>query len=463
MEEKIFFYYTSDIHSHFENWTKVIQFLNQKKIQRQRENQDYFILDNGDHVDRVHIIAEALLGKANVQLLNHANYDVATLGNNEGITLDYNDLFHLYDEANFKVVCANLQSNNKHNPEWLEATHQLTTKSGVTIGIIGLTAPFNAFYNLLGWHVASPFETLDKHIKQLADESDIVILLSHLGINEDEEIARRYPEVDVIVGGHTHHLFRTGEYINKTLLSAAGKHGKYVGEVILTWNHQREMLVKKEAYTTNIDHLEKDQVTIDHIEKFTQTSNALLERSIITLTEPLEVDWFKETTIIRHLVETLKDWTKADCALLNAGVILDRLEAGPVSYGDIHRICPHPINPCVVELKGNELLEVVRGSYTKALMELELKGFGFRGKVIGRMVFAGLEVELVEKEKEDIHVKSVMMNGEPLQKDKLYKVATPDMFTFGKLLPEISRAKSKQFFMPELLRDLLVETLKKFK
>lgn len=460
MEEKIFFYYTNDLHSHFENWPKIVGFLNEEKMKREREKQSYWLVDIGDHVDRFHPIAEAMMGKANVQLLNKAGYDLATIGNNEGITLDYDDLFHLYDEAAFQVMCANLKSIRGEEPEWLQATCNVTTINGVKIGLIGLTAPFNAFYNLLGWEVESPYETLDHYLKDLKSSVDVVILLSHLGVNEDQEIARRYDEIDVIIGGHTHHLFRDGEYIANTLLTAAGKHGNFAGEVILTWDHQKNELVKKEAYALGIDHLPNESQTKRELNDLSIKADDMLSQSLVTLKETLEIGWFKETKIMTELVQTLKEWTKADCAMLNAGVLLDRFEKGEVTYGDIHRICPHPINPCLVELKGDELLEVVRAALTKQFTELKLKGFGFRGEVLGRMVFAGLEVNTFKEPDGQERVKKVTINGAPIEKEKQYKVATADTFTFGRLLPEIARSEMKQFFMPEFLRDLLAYTLK---
>ncbi|MBM7570975.1 bifunctional metallophosphatase/5'-nucleotidase [Aquibacillus albus] len=460
MNEQIYLYYTNDLHSHFENWSKIVGYFKEKKQERRRENQSYWLIDIGDHVDRFHPIAEAFMGKANVDLLNMAEYDIATIGNNEGITLDYQDLYHLYDEANFKLICANLQSTKGANPFWLQSSCQFESKNGVKIAFIGLTAPFNAFYNLLGWNIHSPYDVLDYHIKSIEKQADIIVLLSHLGINEDQEIARQYPQIDVIIGGHTHHLLRTGEYIENSLLTAAGKHGKYVGEVILTWDFQNNCLAKKEAYTTNINHFNGDQDTERKLQTYQNQANELLQETIITLEKPLEVGWFKETILMKKLVKTLQEWTDSDCSMLNAGLILDQLQAGKVTYADVHRICPHPINPCVVQLSGQELAEVIRGSYTKAFMELNLKGFGFRGEVIGQMIYSGLEVSVKKHDNGDFQVVKVLIDGLPLNPDKDYLVATADMFTFGKLLPEVARSKVKRFYMPEFLRDLLVHTLK---
>src|SRR5699024_2238043 len=147
------------------------------------------------------------------------------------------------------------------------------------------------------------------------------------------------------------------------------------------------------------------------------------------------------TNIMQKLTDMLTSWTDADCGMLNAGLLLDQFAAGDITYKDVHRICPHPINPCVVELNGDELLEVIRGSLTKEFTELQLKGFGFRGEVLGRMVFAKLCVETGVHKNGEEYVKSVTFNNKPLQSHVTYKVATADTFTFGRLLPQIAKSK----------------------
>ncbi|ASN04860.1 bifunctional metallophosphatase/5'-nucleotidase [Virgibacillus necropolis] len=460
MEEKLFFYYTNDLHSNFDQWSRVAGYLKEAKDMKKAENQSCWLFDIGDHVDRVHPIAEAFMGKANVQLMNDVGYDVVTLGNNEGITLDHDDLYHLYDEAKFDVVCANLQNVKGDNPPWFQPSVSINSVEGVRVGVLGLTAPFNAFYELLDWHISPPFEVLDEYISELTKHTDVIILLSHLGITEDQEIARRYDDIDAIIGGHTHHLMRTGEMINDTIITAAGKHCAFVGEVILTWDHNQKKVVNKEAYTTDITHRAKDLHTEEKLNDLVVQADKVLQEKVVTLNETIEISWFKDTPIMKKLSATLKEWTKADCAMLNAGVLLDRFEAGDVSLKDVHRICPHPINPCVVVLKGDELIEVIRASFKKEFMELQLKGFGFRGEVLGRMIYAGVEIETEIREDGQEYVKNVSMNGQPLNPDYSYHVATADTFTFGRLLPEVAKSETKKYFLPEFLRDLLAQTLK---
>lgn len=460
MQEKIYFYYTNDLHSDFQHWPRIAGYLKKQKKRHQAENTSSWIVDIGDHIDRVDPIAEAFMGKANVELMNDAGYDIVTLGNNEGITMAHEELQALYTEADFEVVCANLRSMSGIHPDWLKPTVEIQSVNGVRIGVIGLTVPFNPFYNLLDWHVDYPFRTLDKYITELKESTDIIVLLSHLGINEDREIAHRFPDIDVIIGGHTHHLLRTGEIVNNTIITAAGKHCTFIGEVILTWDHLEKKLIQKEAYATKITHMKEDTETKQQLLSFSEQADEILSEEIIQIKEPLAVDWFKNTAIIQALTDTLKEWTKADISMLNAGILLDQFEAGYITYKDVHRICPHPINPCVVELKGSELYEVIRAAHTKELRELALKGFGFRGKVIGRMIFSGIDIETGVHNNGQEYVKGVNFKGEALVSEDTYSLATADAFTFGHLLPEIVRSTMKRFFLPEFMRDLLVHTLR---
>jgi len=459
MKEQIFLYYTNDLHSYFKTWPQVVTYFNKKRIERQEREQDSFFIDIGDHVDRVHPITEATMGKANVKLLNDANYDVVTLGNNEGITLSHDDLVSLYDEANFNVVCSNLNSRISDNPNWLKHDTILETSQGVKIGFLGVTAAFNPYYNLLDWHVDSYNDVLVRQVPLLKEKADIIVLLSHVGINEDRIIAEKYSDIDVIIGGHTHHLLRTGEYVNETIITAAGKHCSFVGEVNLVWDHEEKKLVNKAAHTINVTHLTPDRTTEIALDRLQGEATEKLSKPIANLEENLEVDWFNETKIMKQVTDHAREITNVDCALLNAGLLIESLPAGPVTYGDIHRICPHPINLCVVSLTGYELLEVIRASLTAQFMNLPLKGFGFRGKLLGRMVFSGIDVETNRHEDGSEYVVEVLFNGQPLDTGRTYSVVTADAFTFGRILPKIAKSTRKDLYLPQFIRDILKDTL----
>ncbi|TKM70868.1 bifunctional metallophosphatase/5'-nucleotidase, partial [Enterococcus faecalis] len=84
--------------------------------------------------------------------MNTLAYDLVTIGNNEGIGISKKQLEHLYDQATFEVVLANLEAPKTQTlPDFCQAYKIMTTKEGPKLGSIGLTAPFPLTYNPNGW------------------------------------------------------------------------------------------------------------------------------------------------------------------------------------------------------------------------------------------------------------------------------------------------------------------------
>nr|WP_255266958.1 bifunctional UDP-sugar hydrolase/5'-nucleotidase [Bacillus cereus] len=457
-ETIIHLYHTNDIHSHFENWPQISRFVQEEKKRRQKAGESVFTLDIGDHVDRFHHITEATNGQGNTKLLNEALYDYVTIGNNEGITLAKEHLEHLYDEANFEVLVANLFERDGTRPTWGKPYKLHTTTDGITIAFIGLTVAYPDFYEMLDWHIEDPIAHLELILEEVKEKADVTVVLSHLGKNEDEYMAEHY-DIDVILGAHTHHLFGHGVLVNKTLLCCAEKWGRYVGHVQLTVNKETKQVVKKDGRALCTKELKVSSEPLPTIEVLEEESTCIMGEPVIELKEPLPIDWFKETPFSSMLARALKEWCNAEIGMVNAGVLLEGLNEGIVTRRDIHRICPHPINPCALKVKGKTLREIILKARRPNMESLEVKGLGFRGKVMGKMIYDGIEVIPDTIPGNKILLQDVLINGESLELERIYTVGTIDMFTFGYLYPELSTLSDKQYFMPELLRDVLAKML----
>ena len=53
-------------------------------------------------------MTQATIGRKNIDLLNEAQCDIATIGNNEGMTISHEALNNLYNNATFNVICTNV-------------------------------------------------------------------------------------------------------------------------------------------------------------------------------------------------------------------------------------------------------------------------------------------------------------------------------------------------------------------
>lgn len=458
MRENIHIYHTNDIHSHFENWPRIRDFLIKQKNEHLKNGEEVLLFDIGDHVDRWHPLTEGTLGKGNVCLLNEVGYTAATIGNNEGITLSYEDLNTLYSDADFDVIVANLYTKQNCRPTWAIPYRIYEFNNGLKIGVTGVTAHFQRLYQILGWNLVEPFEELHKQIRQLKEKVDVLILLSHLGIHDDEKIAKLYPEIDLILGGHTHHILEQGKHIydssvtSSTLLGAAGKHGQYVGYVKLEVDTNEQAVQNKQAKLFETKYLPSPIHEKNEIAQFHEIGRKLLYQEVVRLPEKLSTEWFKDSELPQILCEAIQEWCDADCAFINAGLVLDHLEKGIVTKYDLHKILPHPINPCLIELDGYELQSVITQTLHSKWPNLELKGLGFRGRILGKFVYNNIVI------RQNI----IFIDGEMLDPKRKYKLGTVDMYTFGHFFPELFTAE-KKYFMPEFLRNVMEwKLIKKF-
>ena len=155
-------------------------------------------------------------------------------------------------DAGFPLLSANIHG-SKFLDSKLYHPAALTAAKGATIGFIGLTTPVDTHTgeaNDPGLTVAGPLQTLKNLLPAVAEQADLVIVLSHCGYGEASGAADRYiAEGDValakaaakltdkpviFVGGHTHTaLNRTGldpiNVFGQTVVLQAHGRGKALG------------------------------------------------------------------------------------------------------------------------------------------------------------------------------------------------------------------------------------------
>ncbi|MBE6069830.1 MAG: bifunctional metallophosphatase/5'-nucleotidase, partial [Clostridium lundense] len=200
-QETLTILYTNDIHSHFETMGRIAAMIDELRAEAPAST---LLLDIGDHMDRAAFETEGTLGQANVDVLNLTGYDAVTIGNNEGLTFTPEMLGQAYAGLHSSVVCGNIiEMQTGQPPAWMQS-RLIIHKQGFKIGLVAATAAFAEFYELLGLESLNPLDTIARDVSQLRDEVDLVIVMSHLGLPMDRQLAETVPGIDLIIGGHTH-------------------------------------------------------------------------------------------------------------------------------------------------------------------------------------------------------------------------------------------------------------------
>ncbi len=337
---KLLILHTNDIHSHLEQTAKVDTLF--RSLRSGYGPHQTLTLDIGDHMDRMRMETEGTDGRVNIDILQRTGYDAVTPGNNEGLTFSADVLEQLYSDAPFTVICCNLkeQSTGEH-PRWMKP-YDILQKDGVTIGLIGATAAFSDFYELLGWTVSEPVSEIQLWVERIRPQVDILILMSHLGLRDDEHIAKTIPGIDFILGGHTHHLLETPRRIGNTWISAAGKFGNYCGMLEVEYDLVSRAVSRVKGCCIETEPAEPSAEIDQVIEEHVQKAAARLDQSVCVLPEKLEISWGKESPLGNLLASGLRSWAKADIGIVNAGQILEGLEPGKVTQAGCLKFALRP-------------------------------------------------------------------------------------------------------------------------
>ena len=135
-------------------------------------------------------------------------------------------------------VASNLESTHASK---LDIPHQrILTTAGLSILVMGVIDSasyefYNRVYADFNLVVTDPIRSVRMIYTQAKSNSriDLVILLSNLGYDQDEQIAKDLDFIDVIIGGHSQHQFDRPIVIEKTIITQCGKNGQYMGHLEL--------------------------------------------------------------------------------------------------------------------------------------------------------------------------------------------------------------------------------------
>ncbi|OWR28039.1 multifunctional 2',3'-cyclic-nucleotide 2'-phosphodiesterase/5'-nucleotidase/3'-nucleotidase [Saccharibacillus sp. O23] len=449
--ERLTILHTNDLHSHFEQMGRIAAFIAAEKAR----GNPVCTLDVGDHMDRMAIETEGSLGSANVDILNRSGYDAVTIGNNEGLTFTPEQLGSVYAALDCPVVCGNVKLEGGALPPWMRE-NAVIEKSGFRIGVLGLTAPFSDFYRLLGVEVTEPFAGLQDRVNELRGQVDVVVLLSHLGLASDERIAGMTQGIDLILGGHTHHLLPEPIRIGSTVVCAAGKFGRHIGRIVIARDASSGECEVREAGLIELNEDSVSDVRVDHAiaRHYEEAAERLRHVAAVSETE-LPVDYERESEFGNLLAQSVRRFAGGEFSLVNSGQVLGPLPEGAITEGMLHALCPSPINPCVVTLRGSDILRSLEQSLLPEYTGKKLTGFGFRGERLGGLCADGLTIRYNPDAPPNERIVEARTAERVIAPEEEYRVATLDMFTFGAGYESLSRGTNKRFILPEFLRDLL--------
>ncbi|TQR20373.1 bifunctional metallophosphatase/5'-nucleotidase [Psychrobacillus vulpis] len=426
--------HTNDVHSNFDNFSKVATLIKQYK------DEDTIILDGGDFADFKSIELQGTRGLAAIELLEAIGYDALTIGNNEmfnGVdTLEY-----MASNSPFPFISNNLfkKDNSTINGVFPSA---ILEKNGLRILITGSSPNMGEFNDGLGIYMTDYKEGILNEIKRNEGKYDICILLSHVGTFADEPLAMEIPELDIIISAHDHKLFNEAKLVNNTIMNSAGNYGEHLGILEIEIIDGKVKLIH--SATLSSMEVEKDEQILSLLKISKEKAVKVLSKPLYELSRPLWHDVIEENPITNLIADGLKDMLNCDIGLINSG-ICNAGAFNEMTNKKLIEICPSPLNPTSFELQGKYIKEAIEQSLDAQACLADGRGPGFRGKFVGRLHIAGAEILHDSK-----HVHTVYIKGQPLQDDTWYTVASSDYLQRGSGYGSLANNRNEKYLAEEI-------------
>ena len=172
-------------------------------------------------------------GRLMVQAMNAMGYDALAVGRGE-LLQGLDVALARAGEAAFPFLSANLVYKADEKPVF--EPYAIVIKEGVRVGIIGLTheGDVTAIDDQKTATVLEPEETARRLVGELRGQVDAIIVLSRLGREADQALARSVPGINVIVGGRTRVLMPEPDRVGDTLIIQQGYSGEWLGKLAIT-------------------------------------------------------------------------------------------------------------------------------------------------------------------------------------------------------------------------------------
>ncbi|MEO0637294.1 MAG: 5'-nucleotidase C-terminal domain-containing protein [Pseudomonadota bacterium] len=339
------------------------------------------VLDGGDQFQGS-LFYSTYKGEVAAEVVNRIGFDAMAVGNHE-----FDDgpeaLAKFADAVETPLLFANTNLADEPLLDGKIESHIVVEKGGEKIGIIGVLAEDTAETSSPGDNV--PFIQSEDIIKKLvgqleADGVNKIVVLSHVGLNRDKEIAAAVDGIDVIVGGHSHTLLEGDDY--PTVVEApngkpvqivqAYAYSKYLGELTIEFDENGDV-VEAEGKPWLLDALvPEDAEMVSYITEKAAPIEELKKQVVGSASGPIEGDRTvcraMECAMGNLVADAMLDRTMdqgVQIAIQNGGGLRASIDAGEITMGEVLTVLPFQNTLATFELKGSDVIAALENGVSR--------------------------------------------------------------------------------------------------
>ncbi|WP_052400741.1 bifunctional metallophosphatase/5'-nucleotidase [Oceanobacillus jeddahense] len=497
-KKKIVVLFTSDVHGKIspynsqdksydgKGYAKVSSVIN--TIRKEEEN--VIVIDNGDMLQGTPLSHYMLAEKEEssqihpvISACNTIQYDVAVIGNHE-FNYGQEKLEQAVKDSNFPWLSANIVKKGTTEP-YFGTPYMIKKFDELTVGILGLTTK-----NIPVWeperHIdrfdfLDPVETATDWVSYLKNEeqADVIIIAYHGGFehdpvtgqylavsngeNQGNDLLANFPELDVLLTGHQHLVYHAVTE-EDTAVIQSGTKGEFVGRIDLDFEKVLEedhyQLAHKETSLLPVKDAPADEIILSDIKEIEKEVDDWLDETLTTVSDPstmqiedpLKDVWIKEHPMIEWVNKAFLKITGADMASTAFFLTQGMRFGNTLTRRDIHTFYPFANTLVVMEATGEEIRASLEFSASFLTLDADGNPAISEAWKYPRLLsynydmWEGIQYTINLQKPKGERITSLTFNGEALDPNKKYRVATSsyrasgtggyDMFGEEKIIKE---------------------------
>ncbi len=463
---KLNFLFTSDEHGYI---TRQAQLQSEVDRTRQANPEGTLLISCGDIFEGS--AENGVLGpEASLRMLKTAGYDLVTIGNHDfdrGAAEAREWIANLPSD----VLVSNLKDSATGDLLENTAASRIYELNGVKLGLIGVTTPETVAIlpksKLEGLSIEDPTPAVRAEVDKLkAQGVELIGVVSHLGLPGDRQLALDVPELNFILGGHTHNATDEPERIGQTLIAHPGAFRKQMGNLELEVDPHTSQVVGVNYNLISGDDSRACNGEVGRLAKDLQTKvEAVMGETVSTLPEAIDYDPDSLGEGMEWLLgEAVRSKTPAEAVLINQKNPRAGLEAGDVKVGDVYNAFPFDNRVVTLDMTAQDVLRL----HAESIRRNDQSSFAVTGEQFTvacdvperqLIMVSNLPKDKVVEDLEPLPLwgpKVASMNYK-IPEDRVVKVASLDYLTAGGLdyFPPGTPVEAEHGTVREVVQDHL--------
>ncbi|MBZ9791496.1 5'-nucleotidase C-terminal domain-containing protein [Rhizobium sp. 3T7] len=327
-------------------------------------------------------------GAAEAEVLNDMKFDVMTVGNHEFDDSE-DGLATFLDKVQFPVISANVLAGDGSKLGDRIKPSLVLDVGGQKIGVVGAVTNDTEELSSPGPKVmiADDVQTITAAVEDLKKQGiNKIIALTHVGYPRDLAAIAKIPDVDVVVGGHSHSLLSNtdpkaeGPYPTmvdnpggyKVPVVQAASYSKYLGDLVVTFDDNGVVKDAKGDPILIDSSFTPDPTLTARIAELAKPIEELRKKVIGSSEAPIQGDRtvcrVEECSMGNLVADAMLDRGKSQgmtIAIQNGGGLRASIDAGDVTQGEVITVLPFQNTLATFQLTGADIRKALENGLSQ--------------------------------------------------------------------------------------------------